>query len=133
MTEGNKNLFPRIYEVVRQVPHGCVASYGKIAEIVGPGCDARTVGYAMAGTPEGSDIPWQRIVNREGKISLPGRGGQIQRMRLEAEGVVFDARNRIDMARFGWAGPDPAWAAEHGYHVKPHTQKEPGQSQPPLF
>lgn len=133
MTERDKNLFLRIYEVVRQVPRGCVASYGQIAEIVGPGCDARTVGYAMAGTPEASDIPWQRIVNREGKISLPGPGGQIQRMRLEAEGVVFDARNRIDMARFGWAGPDPAWAAEHGYHVKPHTKQEPDQSQPPLF
>ena len=133
MTERDKNLFLRIYELVRQVPRGCVASYGQIAEIVGPGCDARTVGYAMAGTPEGSDIPWQRIVNREGKISLPGPGGQIQRMRLEAEGVAFDARNRIDMAHFGWSGPDPAWATEHGYHVKPRTKEEPGQSQPPLF
>jgi len=104
MPESNDKLFARIYEVVKQVPRGKVASYGQIAQIVGAGCDARMVGYAMAGTPEGSDIPWQRIVNREGKISLPGQGGVIQRMRLEAEGIVFDKRGRIDMKRFGWQG-----------------------------
>ncbi len=133
MTERNQSPFPRIYEVVRQVPPGQVASYGQIAEIVGPGCDARMVGYAMAGTPEESDIPWQRIVNREGRISLPGRGGEIQRLRLEAEGVIFDARNRIDMTRFGWPGPDPVWAAEHGYRVKPHREEPPETTQPTLF
>jgi methylated-DNA-protein-cysteine methyltransferase-like protein len=105
MPGSHDKLFARIYEVVKQVPRGKVASYGQIAQIVGAGCDARMVGYAMAGTPEGSDVPWQRIVNREGKISLPGKGGVIQRMRLEAEGVVFDARGRIDMKRFGWGGP----------------------------
>jgi len=77
----------------------------RIAQIVGVGCDARMVGYAMASTPEGGDVPWQRIVNREGKISVPGKGGEIQRMRLEAEGITFDARGRIDMKRFGWQGP----------------------------
>jgi methylated-DNA-protein-cysteine methyltransferase-like protein len=130
--QGNK-LFARVYEVVKQVPRGKVASYGQIAEIVGAGCDARMVGYAMAGTPEGNDIPWQRIVNREGKISLPGKGGVIQRMRLEAEGIVFDARGRIDLKRFGWRGPDPAWATEHGYHVKPHEEESPEPEQPSLF
>ena len=89
-TQDNKSLFPRIYEVVRQVPRGQVASYGQIAEIVGAGCDARMVGYAMAAIPQGSDVPWQRIVNREGKISLPGQGGEIQRTRLEAEGEALD-------------------------------------------
>jgi len=121
MSAQDKSLFPCIYEVVRQVPRGRVASYGQIAEIVGAGCDARMVGYAMAATPEGSDVPWQRIVNREGKISLPGQGGAIQRMRLEAEGVAFDARNRIDMQRFGWAGPGSP------------EQESPTPTQPPLF
>ena len=101
----NEKLFARIWDVVKQVPSGRVASYGQIAQIVGQGCGARTVGYAMAATPEGQDIPWQRIVNREGKISLPGKSGEIQRMRLEAEGITFDARGRIDMKRFGWQGP----------------------------
>jgi len=103
----DEKLFQRIYEVVRQVPRGQVASYGQIASLVGAGCDARTVGYAMAGTPQGQDIPWHRVINREGKISLPGEGGQLQRMRLEAEGVVFDARGRIDLKRFGWGGGAP--------------------------
>jgi methylated-DNA-protein-cysteine methyltransferase-like protein len=105
MPQRDDKLFARIYEVVKQVPRGKVANYGQIAQIVGAGCDARVVGYAMASTPEGQDIPWQRIVNREGKISLPGKGGEIQRMRLEAEGILFDARGRIDMKRFGWHGP----------------------------
>jgi methylated-DNA-protein-cysteine methyltransferase-like protein len=133
MPERDESLFPRIYEVVRQVPRGRVASYGQIAEIVGAGSDARMVGYAMHATPEGSDVPWQRIVNREGKISIPGQGGAIQRMRLEAEGIAFDARGRIDMKRFGWEGPDPAWAAEHGYLVKPRQEEPPEPSQPSLF
>jgi methylated-DNA-protein-cysteine methyltransferase-like protein len=108
MPERDDKLFARIYQVVKQVPRGKVANYGQIAQIVGVGCDARTVGYAMASTPEGNDVPWQRIVNREGKISLPGKGGEIQRMRLEAEGITFDARGRIDMKRFGWRGPGQA-------------------------
>jgi methylated-DNA-protein-cysteine methyltransferase-like protein len=133
MFKRDESLFSRIYEVVRQVPQGWVASYGQIAEIVGAGCDARTVGYAMHSTPEGDDIPWQRIVNREGRVSIPGQGGEIQRMRLEAEGVTFDARGRIDMKRFGWEGPDPAWAAERGYHVKPRKDGPPAPEQPSLF
>lgn len=133
MSKHDEGLFQRIYEVVRQVPPGRVASYGQIAEIVDAGCDARTVGYAMAGTPEGGEVPWQRIVNREGKISLPGQGGEIQRMRLESEGVPFDARGRIDMKRFGWEGPDPTWAAEHGYHVKPRKEEPPEATQSMLF
>jgi methylated-DNA-protein-cysteine methyltransferase related protein len=102
--ERRNGLFARIYTVVRRVPRGRVASYGLIARLVGPACGARTVGYALAATPDGSNLPWQRIVNREGRISLPGAAGAVQRARLEAEGVTFDARGRIDMARFGWSG-----------------------------
>jgi methylated-DNA-protein-cysteine methyltransferase related protein len=97
-------LFARIYAVVRRVPRGRVASYGLIARVVGAGCGARTVGYALAAMPDKCDVPWQRIVNREGRVSLPGLGGEVQRALLEAEGVVFDALHRIDLARFGWAG-----------------------------
>jgi methylated-DNA-protein-cysteine methyltransferase-like protein len=97
-------LFWRVYRVVLRVPRGRVASYGLIARIVGPGCSARQVGYALAATPAGLDLPWQRIVNREGRISLPGPAGAAQRARLQAEGVRFDAAGRIDMRRFGWTG-----------------------------
>ena len=95
-------LFRRIYQVVLRVPRGRVASYGLIARVVG--CSARQVGYALAATPAGLDLPWQRIVNREGRISLPGPDGEAQRVRLQAEGIRFDARGRIDMKRFGWSG-----------------------------
>jgi len=109
-------LFARVYEVVRQVPSGRVASYGDVATVVGPGCDARMVGYALNALPKRDEaaVPWQRIVNREGGISTRGVR---QREILEEEGVAFDARGRIPMARFRWAGPDSAWAADHGYHT----------------
>ncbi len=133
MPEPDEGLRARIYEVVSQVPLGRVASYGQIAQIVGAGCDARMVGYAMHSVPAGSGVPWQRIVNREGRVSQPGQGGELQRMRLEAEGIPFDERNRIDLNRFGWEGPDPQWAAERGYHVPPRPQEPPQAEQPSLF
>jgi methylated-DNA-protein-cysteine methyltransferase-like protein len=95
-------LFWQVYRVVARVPRGRVASYGQIARIVG--CSARQVGYALAATPEGLDLPWQRIVNREGRISLPGASGAAQRARLEAEGIRFDVGGRIELRRFGWKG-----------------------------
>ena len=111
-------LYERIYQVVEQVPYGNVATYGDIAAIVGGGCDARTVGYALNEIPserEGS-VPWQRIINREGGISTRGLR---QRQLLESEGVLFDARDHVIMTRFRWAGPDQAWAAEHGFNTLP--------------
>ncbi len=102
--EGGSGLFARICAVVRRVPLGRVASYGQIARIVGPGCHARLVGYALAGLTEGTDVPWQRIVNSQGRISLPGRGGELQEQLLRAEGVRFDSQGRIDLARHAWSG-----------------------------
>ena len=96
-------LFPRVYEIVRQVPRGKVTTYGDVAQLVGPGCDARVVGYAMAACPD--DVPWQRVINFQGKISLKGEAAQKQRLRLEAEGITFDARGKTDLNRFRWAGP----------------------------
>ena len=111
-------LYERIYQVIEQVPYGKVATYGDIAAIVGGGCDARTVGYALNEIPserEGT-LPWQRIINREGGISTRGLR---QRQLLESEGVLFDARDHVIMARFHWPGPDQAWAAEHGFNTLP--------------
>ena len=96
-------LFPRVYDVVRQVPRGKVTTYGDVAQLVGSGCDARVVGYAMAVCPD--DVPWQRVINSQGKISLKGEAAQKQRLRLEAEGIAFDPRGKIDLKRFRWAGP----------------------------
>jgi methylated-DNA-protein-cysteine methyltransferase related protein len=101
-------LFPRVYDIVRQVPRGHVTTYGDVARLVGPGCDARVVGYAMAACPD--DVPWQRVINSQGKISLKGEAAQKQRLRLEAEGIAFDPRGRIDLKRFRWAGPGGEFA-----------------------
>lgn len=113
----NEKLFARIYEVVKLVPRGQVTTYGDVATIVGEGCDARLVGYAMAGLKD-DDVPWQRVINSQGKISVrPGRGADIQRKRLEAEGIAFDTRGRVDLARYSWRGPDAEWAKQHGYQT----------------
>jgi methylated-DNA-protein-cysteine methyltransferase related protein len=97
-----EGTFKHIIAVVRRVPRGRVASYGQIARLAGPRCHARLVGYALAALPEGSRVPWQRIVNRAGRVSLPGPSGDLQRQLLEAEGVRFDSQDRIDLARHGW-------------------------------
>jgi methylated-DNA-protein-cysteine methyltransferase-like protein len=96
-------LNEKIYAVVRQVPPGRVTTYGTVAKIVG-GCTARMVGYAMAATPDGSNVPWQRVINSQGKISPHGLGygSAIQRQLLEAEGIVFDPSGKIDLNKFGW-------------------------------
>ncbi len=103
MTETRTFLYQRIYNVVRQIPPGKVASYGQIAQIAG--CTAREVGYAMAAVKQ-DDIPWQRVINAQGKISLrPGGGGEMQRQLLEQEGVRFNAKDQVDFNEFGWLGP----------------------------
>jgi methylated-DNA-protein-cysteine methyltransferase-like protein len=89
--------------MVRRVPRGRVATYGQIAELArasGP----RQVGYALHALPEDTTVPWYRIVNARGAISLDSGlgGGAFQRALLASEGVKFDARGRIDLARFRW-------------------------------
>jgi len=102
-------LYERIYAMVRRVPFGKVTTYGRIAELVG-GCTARMVGYAMAALKRctAPDVPWQRVINAKGKISVHGDGigNAMQRAILEEEGVEFDANERVDFNRFGWSGPD---------------------------
>src|SRR5690606_8611188 len=93
-------LYLRIHAVVRQIPPGRVATYGQIAAIVGD-CTPRMVGYAMASLPPRSDVPWHRVINAQGKISLRADGGGAveQRARLEAEGIHFDADGRVNLRR----------------------------------
>jgi methylated-DNA-protein-cysteine methyltransferase-like protein len=95
-----------VYAIVRQIPPGLVASYGQVARIAGGGVSARMVGYALAALPQGSDIPWQRVINSQGKISLPGFGRAVQENLLLEEGVQFGPDGRIDLERFGWNGPE---------------------------
>jgi methylated-DNA-protein-cysteine methyltransferase-like protein len=107
-----KAFAEQVYAVVRRIPAGKVATYGQIALMLLPpaGVEAdqyrRTgaiwVGGAMASAPD--DVPWQRVINSQGKISpRPGLGPAVQRALLEQEGVEFDAKERVDLKRFGWA------------------------------
>lgn len=100
MTEDAKS---RIWRVVSRVPPGQVATYGQVAREAGLGRCARMVGRALGSLPSGSDVPWHRVVNAAGRISLPAGSdsGRQQRKRLEAEGVVF-SEGRIDLDRFRW-------------------------------
>jgi methylated-DNA-protein-cysteine methyltransferase-like protein len=86
-------LYARIYLVVRQIPPGRVATYGQIAGIVGD-CTARMVGYAMAAAPD--DVPWQRVINAQGKVSPRHDhwGAEAQRRRLQEEGLHLDAQRQ---------------------------------------
>lgn len=93
--------YPRVWRTVERIPKGKVASYGTIARLSGFPDQPRLAGYALFNLPEGIDIPWQRVINARGEISLPGKRGDEQRRLLEAEGVVFKG-NRVDMKRYGW-------------------------------
>ncbi|HEY1951875.1 MAG TPA: MGMT family protein [Gemmatimonadaceae bacterium] len=92
----------RIHEAVSRIPRGRVATYGQIARVAKLPGQARLVGYAMHALPRGSTVPWQRVVNAQGAISVGGESGVRQRHLLEKEGVEFDARGRISLTRFQW-------------------------------
>lgn len=110
----------RIYQIVRRVPRGRVATYGGIALLAGKPRGARQVGYALAALRGARhDVPWQRVLGARPRghaaISiLDPVGAAVQRRLLEEEGVVFDARDRVDLSRFGWSGRrSRAGAEEH--------------------
>ncbi len=119
--EQQKAFREAVWKIARLVPLGKVISYGQIASYIPcpPGVKeetyksfrARWAGAAMAACPSG--VPWQRVINAQGMISLR-RGAEGQRRMLEAEGVVFDAKERIDLAVYGWSGPDMDWIEENG-------------------
>ncbi len=90
----------RVYEIVRQIPHGKVMSYGQVAEQVS-GTTARQVGRWMAVAPE--DVPWWRVVGADGALRIRRRDpmlAQLQRAYLESEGVAFDSEGRVLMEQF---------------------------------
>ena len=125
-----------VYELVRAIPAGRVASSGQLARLIPPvgGVDPdayfrlspRWVGGAMAVAPD--DVPWQRVINGQGKVSdRPGFGVVVQRKLLEQEDVVFDAHDRVDLKRFAWQ-PEARWLRAHGFaapEVEPPTAEQP--------
>jgi methylated-DNA-protein-cysteine methyltransferase-like protein len=102
------NFYTRVYEVVRLIPRGKVATYGQIAAIVSHSGAARTVGWALRALREGTDVPWHRVINARGTVSTSYQeGGEIlQQTVLEEEGITFDALGRADLVVYGWEGLD---------------------------
>ena len=95
-------LFAQIYALVQQVPAGRVTTYGAVAMRLG--CTPRTVGFALAALPKESDVPWHRVVNRQGRVSprLDGYGNLVQEQRLMAEGVAFNRSGQLELERYAW-------------------------------
>jgi methylated-DNA-protein-cysteine methyltransferase-like protein len=122
----------RIWEIVREIPAGKVSTYGQIAAMLPPpesmdpgdfkAFAARWVGGAMAACPDW--VPWQRVINSQGKISRRKSGGHIrQRELLEMEGVEFDQRQRVDFGQVGWDGPALEWLQARGLKKPPSLSK----------
>lgn len=95
--------YRKIWDVISRIPHGKVATYGQIALLAGVGGHARLVGYALHATPDEIQIPWHRVINAQGRISLPREDGHydLQKTLLEAEGIVF-IREKINLKKYRW-------------------------------
>ena len=98
--EPRQDVYARIFDVVRRIPRGRVATYGQVAAYADIPRGARLVGWALrTSTPPG--YPWWRVINAQGGISLTGLPGEEQRSRLAAEGIEFE-RGRVDLKRYLW-------------------------------
>jgi methylated-DNA-protein-cysteine methyltransferase-like protein len=97
----------RILAAVRRIPRGRVSTYGNIAEVAGLPRRARLVGTVLKHAPAARDLPWFRVINSSGRISLPSGSDSYtrQKKKLEAEGVIFRG-DRVDMQRYGWPRRD---------------------------
>jgi methylated-DNA-protein-cysteine methyltransferase-like protein len=131
----------RVYEICRAIPAGKVTTYGRIGQLIPPPAgvahDAylklspRWVGGAMAVCPD--DVPWQRVINSQGKVSpRPGMAVTVQRKLLEQEGVVFDAKDRVELDAYGWT-PPAGWLRARGLVVWEDADDSEAASQPKLF
>ena len=113
MKKEPSKLYDSIYDLVRMIPAGKVATYGQIAAIIGK-CTARQAGYAMAAPPHDQGIPWQRVINSQGKVSprIGGDGASVQRIILEKEGVIFSSSGKVNFKVVGWEGPDSMFSPD---------------------
>lgn len=101
------NFRQRVFHVVAAIPWGKVTTYGEVARLAGSARAARQVGGVLKKLPEGSLLPWHRVINRHGEISLTGPDYIRQREALRAEGVAFTRQGKIDLTRYGWQGETP--------------------------
>jgi methylated-DNA-protein-cysteine methyltransferase related protein len=93
-----------IFSAVRRIPRGRVATYGQIAALAGLARQPRLVGYALHALPSSTAVPWHRVINARGMVSVraDGAASLSQRLMLEREGVQFDGRGRVSLERYQW-------------------------------
>jgi methylated-DNA-protein-cysteine methyltransferase related protein len=94
--------YERIWQFVKKIPRGKVATYGQIARLAGIEGHARFVGYALHGLPQNAGIPWHRVINSQGRISLSGLSARRQQRLLESEKIAFSPAGKIDLKQFQW-------------------------------
>lgn len=101
MTSGS---YKRIYSIVREIPRGCVATYGQVARLAGLGKHARQVGYALSALSADDDVPWHRVINARGQISRRSEPEmeQVQMALLEGEGIIFESGSQIPLHIYQW-------------------------------
>ena len=93
----------RIIALIKRIPRGRVATYGHLARLAGNPHGARQVVWALNSSWEKENLPWHRVINSQGRISLkPGQGFELQKALLEDEGVCFDANDTVDLERYLW-------------------------------
>lgn len=101
-----KTFYGKVYDIVKQIPFGKVTSYGHIALLIGKPNAARAVGYALKAIPLElkDEIPWHRVINSKGEISIKNKPGAdiLQKKNLEEEGIVFENGSKVDLNKFGW-------------------------------
>lgn len=101
------SFFEAVYDAVRKVPSGKVTTYGTIATLIGRPGNARAVGYALRALPDDTDVPWHRVINAQGGISLRSRNPEdtdLQHRLLVKEGISFDKGGRMSLQTYGWWG-----------------------------
>lgn len=102
-TKRSITFFRRVAEVIKKIPRGKVATYGQIAALAGNPRAARQVAWVLHSASDKERLPWQRVINRAGTISLPRYGGyELQKALLVKEGVKFDGTDCVDLVRFQW-------------------------------
>jgi methylated-DNA-protein-cysteine methyltransferase-like protein len=103
-------FYEQVYALVSAIPAGRVMTYGQVALELGAPAAARAVGYALSWLPLDTPVPWWRVVNAQGGISLRGRGegADLQRRLLEEEGVAFELSGRLELRRYRWFPPGSA-------------------------
>lgn len=136
----NEDFIETVWLIVKQIPAGRVSSYGQIASMIPPyqgtspdehtRLAARWVGTAMRKVKDNT-VPWQRVINSQGKISLPEPSGSKQRRLLEAEGIIFNKSDKVDLGKFGWEGPNDDWLEQHNLLPPNLFLQKPQQK--PLF